>query len=45
MAFDDTMYAITKPAQPASTSAPDSAGAKALIASATALAAVASTLF
>lgn len=45
MAFDDTMYAITKPSQPAATSAPDSAGAKALVASATALAVVASTLF
>lgn len=45
MAFDDTMYSITKPSQPGGTSAPDSAGAKALVASATALAVVASTLF
>jgi len=44
-AFDDSMYAITKPSQPSSTNAPDAAGAKSLLASATVLAAVAATLF
>jgi hypothetical protein len=43
--FDDAVYAITKPSQPGSTSAPDAVGAKALAASCVAVAAVAASLF
>jgi len=44
-AFDDTVYAVTKPSQPGSTTAPDAVGAKALAASCVAVAAVAASLF
>ena len=44
-AFDDTMYAISKPSQPAATTAPDAVAAKALAASAVAVAAIAASLF